>query len=130
MVSPELGMSVPIKSPYSTVFSRVALTTGTSIILRLFSISLPLLLRSSLSLGLPIRSMSLITDQQPAHDEPEEHRAHQQVLLDTELLCVLGVQSLPAAELHRLAANDTADGSSAEQVIHNIETNVPPGSAH
>src|SRR2546425_10967724 len=50
--------------------------------------------------------------------------------LDAELLCVLGVQSLPAAELHRLATNDAADGSSAEKLIQNIETNVPPGSAH
>ena len=31
---------------------------------------------------------------------------------NTELLCVLRVQSLPAAELHRLRANDAADGSS------------------
>src|SRR5206468_6311438 len=43
---------------------------------------------------------------------------------NTELLCVLGVQSLPAAELHGLGADDAADGSSAEQVIQNIETNV------
>jgi hypothetical protein len=50
--------------------------------------------------------------------------------LNAELLCVLGVQSLPAAELHRLAANDAADGSSAEKAIQNIETNVPPGSTH
>src|SRR6266446_1546196 len=47
-----------------------------------------------------------------------------------KLLCVLGVQSLPAAKLHRLGTNDAPDGSSAEQVIQNIETNVPPGSAH
>src|SRR5437763_16300934 len=49
---------------------------------------------------------------------------------DTELLSVLGDQSLPAAELHRLATNDAADGSSAEKLIENIETNVPPGSPH
>src|SRR5438094_6779721 len=40
---------------------------------------------------------------------------------NAELLCVLGVQPLPAAELHRVATNDAADGSSAEQVIQNIE---------
>jgi len=48
----------------------------------------------------------------------------------TELLCILGVQSLPAAELHGLGADDASNGSSAEQVIQNIETNVPSGSAH
>src|SRR5437879_4312881 len=50
--------------------------------------------------------------------------------LNTELRCVLRVQSLPALELHRLGADDAADGSSAEKVIQNIETNVPPGSTH
>src|SRR6266852_1366353 len=49
---------------------------------------------------------------------------------NTELLGVLRVQPLPAAKLHRLATNDAADGSSAEKVIQNIETNVPPGSTH
>jgi len=29
-----------------------------------------------------------------------------------------------------LTAGDAADGSSAEKAIENIETNVPPGSAH
>ncbi len=47
-----------------------------------------------------------------------------------ELLGVLGVQPLPAAEFHGLGADDAADGSSAEKVIQNIETNVPSGSAH
>src|SRR5262245_13421908 len=56
MANPELGTSVPMKSPYSTVFSRVARTTGTSIILKLFSISLPLLQRSSFNLSQPTRS--------------------------------------------------------------------------
>ena len=46
--------------------------------------------------------------------------------LNAELLGVLGVQSLPAAELHRLTTNDAVDGSYAEKVIQNIETNVPP----
>ena len=49
---------------------------------------------------------------------------------NTELLGVLRVQPLPAAELHRLATNDAADGSSAEKVIQNIETNVPTGCTH
>ncbi len=35
-----------------------------------------------------------------------------------------------AAELHRLTTKDASDGSSAENVIQNIETNVPPGSTH
>src|SRR6202022_1443671 len=46
-----------------------------------------------------------------------------------ELLGVLRVQS-PPAELHRLGADHASDGSSAEKVIQNIETNVPSGSAH
>src|SRR5439155_9273442 len=43
---------------------------------------------------------------------------------NAELLCVLGVQSLPA-EFHRLGTNDAADGGSAEKVIQHIEANVP-----
>src|SRR3954465_12416882 len=50
--------------------------------------------------------------------------------LNGELLCILGVQSLPALELHRLGTNDATDGGSAEKVIQNIEANVPPGSTH
>src|SRR5258706_1005752 len=49
---------------------------------------------------------------------------------NTELLGLLGVQSLPAAELQRVTSNDAADGASAEKVIQNIETNVPSGSTH
>src|SRR5262249_32039359 len=49
---------------------------------------------------------------------------------NTELLGVLLVQPLPAAELHGLGADDAADGSSAEKAIQNIETNVPPGGTH
>src|SRR5215470_6994746 len=49
---------------------------------------------------------------------------------NAELLGVLGVQSLPAAELHGLGAGDAANGSPAEKVIQNVETNVPPGSTH
>ncbi len=41
---------------------------------------------------------------------------------DTELLSVLRVQPLPAAELLRLQTSDTADGSSAEKAIQNVET--------
>ena len=48
---------------------------------------------------------------------------------DTELLGVLQIEPMPT-ELHRLASNDAAEGSSAEKVIQNIETNVPPGSTH
>src|SRR5579863_5534337 len=47
-----------------------------------------------------------------------------------ELLSVLGVQSLPGAELHGLRPDHAAEGSSAEKVIEHIETNVPPRSAH
>src|SRR5579864_2552310 len=49
---------------------------------------------------------------------------------DTELLGVLRVQPLPAAELYGLGADEAADGSSAEKAIQNVETNMPPGSAH
>src|SRR5689334_6023816 len=48
----------------------------------------------------------------------------------TELLCVLGVQLLPAAELHGLWTSDTADRSFAEKVIQHIERNVPARSTH
>src|SRR2546426_12393146 len=44
---------------------------------------------------------------------------------NTELLGILRVQPLPAAELHGLGADDAADGSSAEKASQNIETNVP-----
>src|SRR6266478_9806429 len=47
-----------------------------------------------------------------------------------ELLCVLRAQPLPTTELHRFGTNDAADGGSAEEVIQNIEANVPPGSTH
>src|SRR5882762_2205632 len=50
--------------------------------------------------------------------------------LRTELLGVLGVQSLPAAELHGLRTNDASNRIPVEQVNQNIETNVPPGSTH
>ena len=49
---------------------------------------------------------------------------------NAELLGVLGVQSLPAAELHRLGADDAADGSSAEKPIQNIEAMCQPAAPH
>src|SRR5437016_1116 len=49
--------------------------------------------------------------------------------INGKLFCILGVQFLPT-ELHRLATDDAADGSSTEQAIQNIETNVPPGCTH
>src|SRR5258708_24527165 len=49
---------------------------------------------------------------------------------NTELLGVLRIQPLPAAELHGVEANHAADRSSAEKMIQNIEANVPPGCAH
>src|SRR5439155_11329927 len=48
---------------------------------------------------------------------------------NTELLGVLGVQSLPA-ELHGLGAHDAADGLTGQKPIQHIEADVPPGSAH
>src|ERR1700730_2292056 len=48
---------------------------------------------------------------------------------NTELLGVLRVEPRPT-ELHRLASDDAADGSSAEKATQNIETNVPPCSTH
>src|SRR5215831_15853898 len=41
---------------------------------------------------------------------------------NTELPGVLGVEPLPAGEHHRLSTNDSADRSSAEKAIQNIET--------
>src|SRR5262245_5524975 len=49
---------------------------------------------------------------------------------DAELLGVLRVQSLPAAELHGLEADDAAYGRSAEQVIQHVQADVPSGRAH
>src|SRR5213078_563122 len=47
-----------------------------------------------------------------------------------ELLCVLGVQSLPAAELHGLGADDASQGLTPEQPFQHIEADVPSGSTH
>src|SRR5215472_8061237 len=49
---------------------------------------------------------------------------------NTELLGVLRVQPLPVSELHRLRADHAAERRSAEKVIQDIETNMPPGSTH
>src|SRR5437763_15874485 len=46
-----------------------------------------------------------------------------------ELPGVFGNPPVPTLELHGIGADDAADGSSAEQAIKNIESDVPPGSA-
>src|SRR5690348_11990213 len=45
--------------------------------------------------------------------------------LSAELLCVLGGQSLPTIELHRLATSNAADGSPSKKTIQNVEADVP-----
>src|SRR5262245_40190673 len=50
--------------------------------------------------------------------------------LYAELTGVLRVQSLPALEAHRFASGDAANRRSAEQVIENIESNMPTSSTH
>src|SRR5215813_2787407 len=50
--------------------------------------------------------------------------------LYAELLCVLGVQSLPAAELHGIGADDASDGLTGEGTVEHIEVDVPASSAH
>src|SRR5207247_2462083 len=50
--------------------------------------------------------------------------------LNAELLCVLGVQSLPAAELHGLGADDASNRLTGEKPIQHIEADVPARSAH
>src|SRR5256885_3555692 len=50
--------------------------------------------------------------------------------LDAELLCVLGVQSLRAAELHGLGADDASNGPAGEKPLQHIEADVPARSAH
>src|SRR5947207_5399360 len=49
--------------------------------------------------------------------------------LNAELLCVLGVQSLPA-ELHGLGADDASNGLTGEKPLQHIEADVPARSAH
>ena len=41
--------------------------------------------------------------------------------LNAELLCVLGVQSPPAAELHGLGADDASNGPTGEKPLQHIE---------
>src|SRR5262249_60994108 len=50
--------------------------------------------------------------------------------LDAELLCVLGVQSLPAVELHGLGADDASNGLAGEKPLQHVEADVPAGRAH
>ena len=50
--------------------------------------------------------------------------------LDAELLCVLGVQSLPAAELHGLGADDASNGLTGEKPLQHVEADVPARGAH
>src|ERR1700687_1640634 len=49
---------------------------------------------------------------------------------DTELLGVLGVQPLPAAELHGLGADDASNRLTREEPLKDVEANVPPGCTH
>ena len=46
-------------------------------------------------------------------------------VLHAELLCVLGVQSLPAAELHGLGADHASDRLDREEPIQDVEADVP-----
>src|SRR5713226_8302415 len=50
--------------------------------------------------------------------------------LHRELPGVLRVQSLPAAELHGLGADDSSNGLTGEKPIQHIEADVPARSAH
>src|SRR5882762_3535898 len=45
--------------------------------------------------------------------------------LNAELLCVLRVQPLPAAELHRLATNDASNRITREEPLKDVEADVP-----
>src|SRR5436305_13032965 len=51
-------------------------------------------------------------------------------LKTAELLCIFGIQSLPAAELHRLWAGDASDGPAGEKPLQHVEADVPARSAH
>src|SRR5439155_7605381 len=50
--------------------------------------------------------------------------------LNAELLCILRVQSLPAAELHLLSADDASVRVALEQPLEGVETSVPAASFH
>src|SRR5258705_9993437 len=45
--------------------------------------------------------------------------------LDSELLCVLGGQSLPTVELHGLRADDASDRLAGEEPLEDVEADVP-----
>src|ERR1700730_12543402 len=49
---------------------------------------------------------------------------------DTELLGVLRVQPLPAAELHGVGADDASNGLTGEKSIQHIEADVPARGTH
>src|SRR3954471_9928522 len=75
-------------------------------------------------------------------DEPEADRAwhsDSRVLsrlrrpvgrLNAELSGVLGVQSLPATELHRVGADNAPNGIPGELPLEHIEADMPARSAH
>src|SRR5436309_640415 len=50
--------------------------------------------------------------------------------LDAELLGVLGVQSLPAAELHGVRADHASNRCTGQGPIEHVEADVPSGGAH
>src|SRR5882724_272275 len=50
-------------------------------------------------------------------------------LLDAELLCVLGFQFLPAAELHDLGADEASQRIAREEPLEDVEADVPPRGA-
>src|SRR5437660_3029637 len=45
--------------------------------------------------------------------------------LNAELLCVLGSQSLPPAELHGLGADDASNRLTREEPLKDVEADVP-----
>src|SRR5437763_682050 len=47
--------------------------------------------------------------------------------LDAELLCVLGVQSLPATGLHGIGTDDASNRLTGEKAIQHVEADVPAG---
>src|SRR5215813_12008427 len=49
---------------------------------------------------------------------------------NTEQLCVFCIEPLPADELRGIGADHASNGGSFEEVIQNVDTNVPPGSTH
>src|ERR1700745_2715675 len=49
---------------------------------------------------------------------------------NTKELGVLGLQLVPAAELHGVGADEASDGMTAEKAIEHIEADVPPGCTH